>query len=103
MSAVIRQLLDNENTAVYPVTRAEAVYLGTNDTVERFINDSRDANTDITFGVNKITKKMASGSTSVTSFEGNVINEVTTNKDGAIVQTKVTTFNADGSIKIEVR
>lgn len=104
MNAEIRELHDAKGTTIYPVTSAKSVYLpnGT-DTVERYIEDTRDADTEISFFAGKITKKMASGSVTTTSFDGNVITEVTKDKNGQTVSTKTTTFNDDGTIKIEVK
>lgn len=104
MSAVIRQLKDASDTKVYPVTKAEAVYMGNGiDTVGRVLGDLQDQNTVITFPTNQVQKVLASGNKVVTVFDsdGSIV-ETTYNTDDIAIKTKTTTFEDDGSITIVV-
>lgn len=104
MSAYIKQLRDSDENVIYPVTKAKAVYMpnGT-DTVERLLADMEDYDTTITFSGQKIEQSLASGTQITTEFLNGQIKETTRDGEGAIVKVKTTTFNRDGSIRIEVR
>ena len=103
MSAVVKQLRDDEGTLVYPVTKASAVYMPNGvDTVVRELTDMGDYNTRIEFSGKGINKTLASGCTSFTEFNDGSIKEVVKDADGAIIKIKTTKFNDDGSIEIEV-
>lgn len=104
MAANVRELKDKDGTKVYPVTTAGAVYLpnGT-DTVGRVLGDMRDQNTEISFGLNSVEKDLASGNKVVTVFnDDQTIVEKTYDSEDNLLSTKTTTFNADGSISIEI-
>lgn len=104
MSALIKELVNNEGTKIYPVTSAEAVYMPNGkDTVQRVLGDMKDQNTEITFPQNQVIKELASGNTVVTQFnnDGTIV-ETTTNSDDVVLQVKTTTFNSDGSITITI-
>lgn len=101
--AYIKQLRDAEGNSVYPISKASAIYMPNGiDTVERYLADSDDFNSTIKFSGQTIEKSLASGGTTVTEFIGQTIKETTRNDNGVIVKTKTTTFNEDGTIKIEV-
>ena len=103
--AQVRQLLDGENNITYPVTIASATYLnGGKYTVQEAIDNLQNANMKIKFpSSEQIIKELAGGDVVTTTFNAdNTITEVTTNKDGSILQSKVTRFKEDGSIEIEV-
>lgn len=104
MSSTIKELKDKNNNPVYPVTKAEACYLrGGVDTVERVLNDMEDQDTTIQFGTDSISKTLASGSTVDTVFtDDGSIRETTKDKNGTVLQTKVITFQEDGSISIKI-
>lgn len=103
MSALVKQLRDKDDNIVYPISKASAVYMPNGiDTVERVLTDSGDYSSEITFKGSTITKTLASGGKSVTEFGINKIVETVSNENNAVIKTKTTTFNADGSIKIEV-
>lgn len=102
--AYIKQLEDNEKNAIYPVTSAKAVYMKNGvDTLARVLEDSEDFDTTIKFSEKSIEQTLASGSKVVTEFKDSRVVETTTDEKGTIVKTKTTTFNPDGSIRIEVR
>ena len=104
MSAYTRELKDNAGNTIYPPTKASAVYMRNGkDTVGRILEDQIDQDTTIVFATNKITETLASGSVIVTDFlSDGSIKETTTNADGVVVQIKLITFNADGSINITI-
>lgn len=105
MSAIVRQLLDDEEQKIYPVTRSKAVYMPDGrTTIDVALADMQDGNTDIFFNDDgTITTRLASGNAITTSFleDGN-IEEKCVNVDGEEVYTRTTTFNEDGSISIRV-
>ena len=104
MEAFIKQLRDDEGNVVYPVTRAKAVYMPNGiDTVERVLTDMDDYDTTIRFSGQTIEQTLASGGSSTTEFQNQKIVETTRDDNGTIIKTKTTTFNADGSIRIEVK
>lgn len=103
MEALVKQMRDGDSNTVYPITKASAVYMPNGiDTVERVLIDSRDYSSVITFSGDQIKKTLASGGESLTEFRSNSIVETVKNAEGTIIETKTTTFNEDGSIKIEV-
>lgn len=103
MSGFIKQLRDDEENAIYPISQASAIYMPNGiDTVERYLADSDDFNSTIKFSGQTIEKTLASGGVTITEFLDNTIREVTRNDSGVIVKTKTTTFNDDGTIRIEV-
>lgn len=103
MAAVIRELKDADENKVYPVTKASAVYLSNGvDTVGRVLDDQMDKNTDIVFDGNTIVETKPSGTVITTRFETDGSITETTAQDEKILESKVITFNADGSIHIEV-
>lgn len=104
MEAYIKQLRDDEGNTIYPVSKAEAVYIHNGiDTVERAIADLMDSNATIKMDGDKITKTLDVGGGTVIEFGGTSIKETTKNTDGSIIRQKTTTFNVDGSIRIEVQ
>jgi len=101
--AYIKQLVDKDDTEIYPVSVADAIYLnGTSDSVGRVLKDMEDQNTTISFGVSDITKTLASGNVVTTEFLSNSIKEVTKDSNGNLLSTKTTTFGENGiSIVVE--
>lgn len=100
---IIQQLRTRKKEALFPITKAKAVYMGDGiDTVQRVLDDMRDQDASITFNSNQVTKVMASGRKVVTDFksDGSIL-ETTYSEEGQVLQTKVTTFSEDG-ITIEV-
>lgn len=103
MSAIIRELKDKDGNICYPVSKAEAVYIGNgHDTVGRMLGDMQDMNTEITFPTNQIREELASGNVKLATFYSDHVVETITNSEDEVVSTKTTTFNADGSISIVV-
>lgn len=104
MSSTIKELKDKDGNPVYPVVKADACYLrGGVDTVERVLNDMEDQDTTIKFSEGSITTEFASGSVVDTVFnDDGTIKEITKDKNGTLLQTKITTFNEDGSISIKL-
>lgn len=46
MSAIVRQLKDDEGNILYPISKANHVYMSNGvDTIERILNDQMDQNT----------------------------------------------------------
>lgn len=106
MSATVRQLLDGDNNLVYPVTAAGAVYLNDGKyTVQSALDHLQAVNMKIVFkSSGEIEKTFTSGDKVSTVFNAdNTITETTTASDGTVTQVKVTKFNEDGSIDIEVK
>lgn len=105
MSAIVRQLLDDEEHKIYPITRSKAVYMPNGRaTLDVILADMQDGDTDIVFNSDgTITTTLASGNAITTSFleDGN-IEERCVDLEGEEVYTKTTTFNEDGSISIRV-
>lgn len=104
MEAYIKQLRDDKENVIYPVTSAKAVYMKNGvDTLARVLEDSGDYDTTIKFSERSIEQILASGRKKTIEFRSSSVVETTRDEDGTIIQTKTTTFNADGSIRIEVR
>lgn len=104
MEGTIRELQDKEGNKVYPVSKAECIYMPNGvDTVGRVLGDMQDQDTEITFPSNRVEKKLDSGNTVVTEFksDGSIV-ETTTSDKGILLKKKITTFNEDGSISIKV-
>lgn len=104
MEAIARELNDKDGTKVYPVTKADLVFMDNGiDTVGRVLNDMKDQNTEIKFGQNNIEKTLASGSIVTTDFrnDGSIV-ETTKDAKGKIVCVKTTKFASDGSISIKI-
>ena len=101
---IIQQLTNRAKENIFPVTKAKAVYMGDGiDTVERVLKDMQDQDATIKFNNETVTKEMASGRKVVTNFKSDgSIEEVTYSDTGEVIQKKVTTFNEDGSIDINV-
>lgn len=106
MSAIVRQLTDDEDKKVYPVTRSKAVYMADGvTTIDDALMDMMDGDTDIEFNADGTitTRLLATGHNITTTFldDGN-IQEKCVNDDGKELYTKTTTFNEDGSISVRI-
>lgn len=105
MSAYIKELVDDEENKVYPVTKADAVYMNDNKyTVGNVIQDLSDGNSKIEFPSENVIKKTCpSGNIETTTFNADgSIKTITKDADGNVKQTKTVTFEDDGSINIKV-
>lgn len=105
MSAIIKDILDDEGNIIYPVTKANAVYMNDNKyTVEEIIYDMIEGDEKIEFpSENTVKKTCHSGNIATTTFNNDgSIKTVTQDKEGRLLTTKVVTFADDGSIIIEV-
>lgn len=95
MSAIVRQIIDNDNNQIYPVTKANAVYMERHGlTVQDEINELVGLDEDITFQDNgDILREIDNGNTVNISFVGNVITQVTKNEDGEVLRTQTITID----------
>lgn len=101
MSAIIRQLTDDEQQKIYPVTRSNAVYMKNGkQTVDDAIGDIMDGDTIISFEGGNIVTTLQSGNVITTTFpnDGSIV-ETCNDSDGVLLWTRTTTFNEDGSIE----
>jgi len=104
MSAYVRQLLDDDDNNVYPVTKASAVYLSNGiETVQQVLDDINTVNQKIEFpSANQIKKTLDSGNVITTVFNNDgTITETTTTEAGVVISKLKTTFNLDESIEIK--
>lgn len=104
MEAFIKQLRDDKENVIYPITKANAVYMPNGvDTVERILRDTYDSNKVIKFSPTSIEQTFETGSSSLVEFKNKAIVETTRDDAGVVVKVKTTTFNDDGSITVEVK
>lgn len=92
MSSITRQLIDNDNNKIYPVTKANAVYMSKyNMTVQDEINEIRGLDEDIVFKKDgSIVREVDNGNVVTINFEDTKIIEVTKNANGDLLRKKVT-------------
>lgn len=103
MSAIVRQLKDDEGNILYPISKANHVYMSNGvDTIERILNDQMDQDTKVEFLTGKIVKTLASGTVVTTEFMDNGSIVETTKKDSVLLEKKTITFNEDGTINIKI-
>jgi len=106
MSAVIKQIIDSEENKVYPITKASATYMASGtETVQQAIELMKDGSHTITFpSTEQIIDTLDNGYIITTTFNNDgTINEITKDENGMVLVDKKTTFNSDGSIRIEVQ
>lgn len=103
MSAYVRQLEDDENNKIYPVTRSKAVYMpnGKN-TVDEAIADLMDGDTDISFEGGNISTRLASGNVITTTFPEGTIVETCKDSEEILLWTRTTSFGEDGTIHVRI-
>lgn len=100
---IIKQLINDKKEKIYPITKAEAVYIGET-SVGNVLNDLRDQNTKIEFKTTgEIVKSLASGNvvTTTVKADGTIVAK-TIDKNGKLLETKTTTVDEDGNINIIV-
>lgn len=100
MIAKIKDLKDHEGNRIYPVTRADAVYLpnGKFNFIDELQNLREESGKTEFLEDGSIKKTLDTGVVIVTEFGDGIVTETAKTADGTPYYVKTTTFNADGSI-----